>query len=97
MSLPGLPRDDDGRLSQYAFPGGYPLYYYDKQHSVLCPACARKSDEDADELEGFRPAFVGINYEDADCYCQQCSERIPSAYAEDSRNEPHITEGENEE
>jgi hypothetical protein len=29
-------------------------------------------------------------------YCQQCNGRIESAYAEDSRNEPHIVEEDNE-
>jgi len=88
MSLPGLPRDDKGRLESYAFPGGYQLYYYDKQHSVLCPPCARKSDEDTDETPMFKPAFVGVNYEDSELYCQQCYKRIPSAYCEDNATDP---------
>jgi hypothetical protein len=36
-----LPRDDDGQLSQWAWPGGYPLYYMVEDGGALCPTCAR--------------------------------------------------------
>lgn len=90
MSLPGLPRDEKGRLESYAFPGGYQLYYYDRDHSVMCPPCARKSDEDADEIPSFKPAFVGVNYEEIDLYCEQCSKRIPSSYSEDDATDKNV-------
>ena len=78
-----LPRDPDNKLSAYAWPGGYPVYYLDASGSVLCPACARRSDEDPEEIPQFRPSDAGINYEDASLFCDECSERIESAYAED--------------
>lgn len=63
------------KLDTYAWPGGYPLYYLATDDSVLCPKCAN----DEDEL----PTAHGINYEDAALYCDECGQRIESAYAED--------------
>jgi hypothetical protein len=74
-----LPRDEDGRLSAWAWPGGYAIYYLDKDNSVLCPDCARKSDEDPDELPNFRPIAAGIieEYDEDDLtYCDNCSKPI---------------------
>ncbi len=76
-----LPRDDNGQLSGYAWPGGYPIYYRDRENSVLCVQCAIKSD--IEELPQFKPISAGINYEDSSLYCNTCSTRIESAYAED--------------
>jgi len=75
-----LPRDEDGRLSAWAWPGGYPIYYLDRENSVLCVNCARRSDEDKDEIPQFKPIAAGINWEDKALYCDDCSERIQSAY-----------------
>jgi hypothetical protein len=78
-----LPRDDDGQLTAYAWPGGYPMYYVDSENSALCVACARKADADADEFEKFKPCAFDINWEDTSLYCDQCSQRIASAYGDD--------------
>jgi hypothetical protein len=78
-----LPRDIDERLSAWAWPGGYPIFYLDSQNSVLCVTCARKSDEDAEEIPEFKPIVADVNYEDPALYCEDCSGRIESAYAED--------------
>lgn len=72
-----------GKLPAYAWPGGYPMFYLDRECSTLCPKCAQKSLDDEDELEKFKPCAYGINDEDPTLYCDQCSERIPSSYAED--------------
>ena len=76
--------DSDGDLPTWAWPGGYPMFYVDKECSTLCPDCANKSYHDPDEHEQFRPIDYGINHEDPDMYCAQCGERIESAYAEDN-------------
>lgn len=75
-----LPTDTDGKLSAYAWPGGYPIFYLDAESSVLCPKCAEKSR--TDDVEKFRPIAADCNWEDASLYCDQCSKRIESAYAE---------------
>lgn len=74
-----LPRTPDGRLATWSQLGGYPYYYIDGDGSVLCAECARKSDND-DELEQFRPVACGINLDDEQLYCDNCSCLIECAY-----------------
>ena len=76
------PRNSDGKLSAYAWPGGYTIVYYDGEDSTLCVECARKSDKE-EEIPTFRPVACAINYEDPELFCGQCSQRIESAYAEE--------------
>ena len=81
MLANSLPRDENGQLLSYVWPGGYPIYYLDGENSVLCADCARESDED--EIESFRPCASDINYEDLNLYCYACNERIKPAYSVD--------------
>jgi hypothetical protein len=77
-----------GKASAYAWPGGYPLFYLTLDDSTVCPECVTKN-----RREVFRSTHenrciwaiqgVGVNYEDASLYCDECSKRIESAYAED--------------
>ena len=85
MTNDTLPRHDNGLLQEYAWPGGYPLYYLDSENSVLCPECARVADmgEERESLPQFAPVAYGINWEDASLDCDECGERIESAYADD--------------
>lgn len=68
----------DGKLPFYAWPGGYPMFYFDKGNNILCPTCANKNDEYSDPI-----AAYDTNWEDPDLYCDECSKRIESAYTED--------------
>lgn len=79
-----LHRDSDGKLPAYAWPGGYPLFYLDKHDNVLCPRCANEQDPDGDDA----PVVGDANWEDPSLYCDECSERIESAYAEDEAETP---------
>lgn len=63
-------------LPSYAWPGGYPLYYIDDSHYELCPHCAQKAKED----EQITITSWAVNWEDEDLYCEECNERIESAY-----------------
>ena len=74
-----LPRNDNGQLDAFAWPGGYPLFYLDRENSVLCVDCARKSDT-ADEIDGFKPVAVDVNWEDDSLFCDNCSKQIEAAY-----------------
>ena len=67
--------EDNHPLPQWAWPGGYPLYYMDDQCNVLCAQCATNSDE-------LDPVVTeaDVNCEDEDLYCDECSMRIESAY-----------------
>lgn len=82
-----LPRDDDGRLTAYAWPGGYPVYYVTADSGALCPDCARMAEAEGLAGDPEDPQWyivaADINWEDADLYCDHCSERIESAYADD--------------
>ena len=69
---------EDGSLPAYAWPGGYPLYYLDKEDNVLCPDCANDNDQ-------FNEPIIcpGINWEDMGLNCDHCGKHIDSAYGED--------------
>lgn len=87
-----LPRYSSGELMKYSDVGLYPLYYIDSTHDVTCPDCANKAERNLPVDDFNRPIACGVNYEDADLYCQVCNKRIESAYAEDSRNEAEFTD-----
>lgn len=72
-----LPRDDDGQLSAYAWPGGYPIFYATRDGLTICPKCANDPDT-ADPVTD-----ADVNWEDPNMICEDCNERIPSAYAEE--------------
>jgi hypothetical protein len=69
--------ESDGYIAKYAWPGGYPLAYMDAEGSVLCNECATKAEIDGEDMVQF------ANWEDPCLYCEVCSKRIESAYAED--------------
>ena len=90
MANQTLPRQEDGTLQAYAW--GYPLYYVTKDCGALCPDCARMAEReklagDPDDPQWFIAA-ADVNYDDASLYCDHCSERIPSAYAEPEDEAP---------
>ena len=74
-----LPRDDDGQLSAFAWPGGYPIFYLDSQGSTLCPKCARKMDADHD-FAHWRAVAADIHWEGEPLACGECGASIESAY-----------------
>lgn len=77
MTQQELPRDSDGKLSSWAWPGGYPIYYLDNENNILCPDCANK--------EGYstEPVAADVNWEDSELFCDDCNKRIESAYADE--------------
>ena len=66
-------KDELGNFIDYAWPGGYPVFYLTRD-SVLCPTCANETPEDV--ISG------DANWEDSSLYCDECSQRIESAYAD---------------
>lgn len=83
---PAILLDADGTVTRYAWPGGYPVFYVTADSGELCAACvtARLSEcRDPTERQYY---VVGhdANWEDPFMYCDDCGERIESAYAEDS-------------
>lgn len=81
MNLSDLERVN-GKLPAFAWPGGYPILYLDRDNSVLCADCATKSLDDADELPQFKPVDFYVFYEGPSDFCAQCNIEIESAYGE---------------
>lgn len=65
-------------LRSYSEWGGYPLFYLDARNNVLCPDCANENDEFDQPI-----VAADANWENPHLYCDHCSQRIESAYAED--------------
>lgn len=76
-TIKAIRKENNGKLPAWAWPGGYPLYYLDEEDNVLCPKCANKTGYCADVVA------YNMNWEDGGLYCDDCSQRIESAYAED--------------
>lgn len=62
-----------GKLHHSAWPGLYPLYYITENGLTICPKCANEDTSDP-------PIAADANYENTALYCEDCGERIPSAY-----------------
>ena len=84
MDMNEIRQANDGKLPEYAWPGGYPMYYLAKDDGVLCPACANQYTVGRDNDRQLEPVVYGINYEDTELYCENCDRRIESAYAEEA-------------
>lgn len=86
MIAPTIARDTDGKLPAYAWPGGYPIYYFLEDGAVLCPACtngANGSDAQTQDDPQWNVIASDVNWEDPNLLCDHCNTRIPSAYAEE--------------
>ena len=67
---------NDGKLRSYTPIGGYPLFYV-TDNNCLCSNCADNNDPEYDPI-----VAVDVNWENSDLYCDECSARIDSAYAD---------------
>ena len=73
----------------YAWPGGYPLFFICDDGGALCCKCAASHARPVMEAIrdkargcGWRVVGEDINWEDPDLYCDNCNDRIESAYAD---------------
>jgi hypothetical protein len=71
-----------GKLPAYAWPGGYPILYLDRENSTLCAECATKSLDDPEEVPQFKPVAFDVYYEGPTIHCEQCNAEIESAYGD---------------
>jgi hypothetical protein len=78
-----LPRDEDGKLKAYAFPGGYEYRYFTGYNDMFCAACARV------EEDSWEPGMDVI--ETADIYWEGPAVECASHASEDC---PHMLESE---
>lgn len=82
--MPATFTDESGKRSSYAWPGGYPLYYF-TSCSALCAKCANLPESltaDPTDPDWF---VIGqeANYEDDSLTCDNCCSPIESAYGPD--------------
>ena len=72
-----------GELPCYAWPGGYPLFYVTSGDDVICCKCANDATTGEDAFGDEKISAYDVNWEDPDLDCDECGERIESAYADD--------------
>lgn len=89
-----LPRDDDGQLSAFAWPGGYAIAYITSDGGVLCAKCAREAEaegltQDPDDKQWFIEAatttdILDDGLDDNDyTTCDNCYKAIDLALQKD--------------
>ena len=69
----------------YAWPGGYPLFAITSDGAALCSKCCKTERESIGTTtgsDGWCVIGVDANWEDPQLFCDHCSDRIESAYAE---------------
>lgn len=77
----------------YAWPGGYPMFFYTSDGEALSYEAAsaeRVAIEDAIQSrsnDGWRVVGVDVNWEDTDLYCVHTGKKIESAYGENPRRD----------
>jgi hypothetical protein len=71
---------NNGKFDAYAFPGGYPVVYLDRDNCHLCADCATESQ--SDEFDGSKAVGVFTHYEGPVISCNECSTDIESAYGD---------------
>jgi hypothetical protein len=67
--------ENGNKFPLYALPGGYPLFYLDKDNNVLCADCANENDEFDQPIVEY-----DIHYEGEPLTCDHCGKEIESAY-----------------
>jgi len=78
-----LPRNQDGTLSSFAWPGGYRLWYYGWENDewvTLCPECANDYSRDTERMETFEFDCAYPVWEGDPTLCDECQAEYPSEY-----------------
>ena len=76
---------DDLSRAPFAWPGGYSLHAITSDGGCLCRLCCateRLSIATTTGHDGWTVTGLAVNWEDPELFCDHCSERIESAYAE---------------
>jgi DNA-directed RNA polymerase subunit RPC12/RpoP len=69
---------ENNKLPHFSDPGSYPIFYIDKNNSILCSDCAAKNAKDIVNHE--------IHWEGYSYFCNDCNEEIESAYGDPEEN-----------
>lgn len=79
--IPLIPRDKDGKLPSFAWPGGYPIVYWTGGGDYLCAECATASS-DENEPGKYGVQAGDVHWEGAPIACDRCPAVIESAYGD---------------
>lgn len=86
MTTTELSRNDGGQLIEFAWPGGYPVFYLCQDGGVLCPTCARMAEADRENHPADDPQWnivaSDINWEHPLLACDHCYKVIELAYGD---------------
>ena len=72
----------------YAWPGGYPLYLITADGAALCKKCGKQNakliiNETLQKCgTDWQVVAVDVNWEDENLYCDNCADKIESAYGD---------------
>lgn len=80
--LNAIRAENDGKLPEFAWPGGYQCYYFTEDGLSICADCANKPTDGAGATSD-PVADADINYEDNALFCEDCGKKIPASYGED--------------
>lgn len=84
-----FPRDSDGSLAAYAWPGGYPIVWYASldgrttDADPLCAECATNAKDRGELVTG-----CDVYWEGPSEFCAHCGAEIPSAYGDPDKETP---------
>ncbi len=84
-----IARDEDGKYTAYAWPGGYPVYHITDDCESLCATCANDPGNPVhvnEPSDGWRIIESAVNWEDESMFCCHCNERIESAYGDEEED-----------
>jgi hypothetical protein len=81
------------RAGEYAWPGGYPIYFHMSDGESLCFDCGHseapqiiRSIRDHGN-EGWRVVGADVYWEGPDMHCSHCNKSLPSAYGNPDEGE----------
>ena len=79
----------DARQGSFSSVGSYPIFFLARDGGTICPKCIRenlmlcaRATRDGYE-RGWAIVACDANWEDPSMFCENCNNRIESAYAED--------------
>lgn len=85
-----LPRNSDGTLAAFAWPGGYPITYLLADNACICPACANGRNGSCasvyHEDKQWQIVAAFIRWEGPIEQCEHCNADMESAYGETEDN-----------
>ena len=70
------------KVTRFAWPGGYPVFYVTHDSGVLCPGCVEENREQCSDPYDHGWFVIGhdVNWEDPQLHCDHCGNHIESAY-----------------